>query len=660
MTQPHNVQPHNVQPHNVQPHNVQPHNVQPHNVQPADVQAAFSATLVDEWVRSGVTDAVVAPGSRSTPVLAALAADGRIRLHVVLDERSAGYVALGLGLASGVPAPVVTTSGTASVELHPALVEADLAGVPMLAVTADRPPELHGVGAPQTVAQDNLYAGITRWEVAPGVPDATAIESWRSLGSRLVAAAVGAPGGPGPVHVNLAFREPLLGDPTAVAVPAGRADGRPWHRMAPAVAPRADLEVVELLASRAGRRGLIVAGGGAGDPDTVLALGRRLGWPILADPRSGCRLASNGVIGAADALLRAAPVRDWTPEVVLRLGRPAASKVLGQWLAALPPEAPQILVDPDAAWADPDRRVAVVSRAAPDELAAEVLAVLDPDPDPDPDLDPDLDLDLDPEPAGERAPESSGEVGATPNPESAVEVAAGQDVESAGGSWWRHWVRAEAVAQAALDEALAGDDGLGEAGVARRLYAGLGEDAVLVTSSSMPVRDVEWFGAPRSPLRVVANRGANGIDGVISTAIGVALAGHPTVALIGDLAFTYDVSALLWAAERDIDCTFVVVDNNGGGIFSFLPQATQLPAERFERLWGTPHGVDLLAIASAYGAATSSIESAADLDEVIASVGAGKGVRVARYRSDRASNVTDHDRLNAAVAKAVAGLEAVG
>jgi 2-succinyl-5-enolpyruvyl-6-hydroxy-3-cyclohexene-1-carboxylate synthase len=592
---------------------VQPADVQPADVQPADVQAAFSATLVDEWVRAGVTDAVVAPGSRSTPVLAALAADGRIRLHVVLDERSAGYVALGLGLASGVPAPVVTTSGTASVELHPALVEADLAGVPMLAVTADRPPELHGVGAPQTVAQDALYAGITRWEVSPGVPDVAAVDSWRSLGSRLVATAVGGPGGPGPVHVNLAFREPLLGDPTVVAVPAGRADGRPWHQVAPALAPRADLEVVELVAARAGRRGLIVAGGGAGDPDVVLALGRRLGWPILADPRSGCRLAVEGVVGAADALLRAAPVRDWTPEVVLRVGRPAASKVLGQWLTDLPADVLQILVDPDAAWADPDRRVAVVSRSAPNELAAEVLAVLDAEP----------------------------------------------PAEPTGGVWWEAWVRAEAAAQAALDEAVASGDGPGEAGVARRLYAGLGEDAVLVTSSSMPVRDVEWFGAPRSPLRVVANRGANGIDGVVSTAIGVALAGHPTVALIGDLAFAYDVSALLWATGRDIDCTFVVIDNDGGGIFSFLPQATHLPVERFERLWGTPHGLDLLALAAAYGAATSSIESATDLDGVIASAGAGKGVRVARFRSDRTTNVTDHDRLNAAVADAVAGLAVV-
>ncbi|MHB1535428.1 MAG: thiamine pyrophosphate-binding protein, partial [Acidimicrobiales bacterium] len=173
---------------------------------PADVQAAFCATLVDEWARAGVTDAVVAPGSRSTPLVDALAADGRLALHVVLDERSAGFVALGLGLATGRPAPVVTTSGTAAVELHPAVVEAHQAGVPRLAVTADRPPEMHHVGAPQTVEQDGLYGGATRWVVSPGVADMASAGAWRSLGARCVAVAAGAGGRAGPVQLNLAFR----------------------------------------------------------------------------------------------------------------------------------------------------------------------------------------------------------------------------------------------------------------------------------------------------------------------------------------------------------------------------------------------------------------------------------------------------------------------
>jgi 2-succinyl-5-enolpyruvyl-6-hydroxy-3-cyclohexene-1-carboxylate synthase len=228
-----------------------------------------------------------------------------------------------------------------------------------------------------------------------------------------------------------------------------------------------------------------------------------------------------------------------------------------------------------------------------------------------------------------------------------------------GSPWTAAWVDAERRAQAAIDAALAdiGGDGMGEPGLARRLYAGLGEDTILVTSSSMPVRDVEWYGAPRTRLRVVANRGANGIDGVVSTAIGVALGGQPTVALIGDLAFAYDVSALLWASTREIDCTFVVVDNDGGGIFSFLPQASAVPAEQFERLWGTPHGLDLLALAAAYGASCRDLTGADDLDALLTVIGSGRGVRVARYRSDRATNVKIHDLLHAAVADAVAELQ---
>ena len=210
---------------------------------PQDVQAAFACALVDEWVRAGVTDVVVCPGSRSTPLLIAVAEateEGRLRAHSVLDERSAGFFALGLGLAAGVPAPVVTTSGTAAVELHPAVVEAHHAGVPMLAVTADRPPELQDCGAPQTVRQAGLYGDAVRWEASPGVPGPESAGTWRSLASRSVAEARGGARRPGPVHLNLAFREPLIGSAEAFpSIPEGRPGGAPWHRMArpDAVAP---------------------------------------------------------------------------------------------------------------------------------------------------------------------------------------------------------------------------------------------------------------------------------------------------------------------------------------------------------------------------------------------------------------------------------------
>jgi 2-succinyl-5-enolpyruvyl-6-hydroxy-3-cyclohexene-1-carboxylate synthase len=568
-----------------------------------DVQAAFVATLVDEWVRGGVTDAVVAPGSRSTPVLDALAADGRVQLHVVLDERSAGFVALGLGLATGRPAPVVTTSGTAAVELHPAVVEADQAGVPLLVVTADRPAELHHVGAPQTVEQVGLYGPSVRWAVNPGVPDDTAIGSWRAVAARAVAETTRHPSGPGPVHLNLELREPLLG--VASARPEGRPGGAPWHLVAPP-APRPPAPAtVDLLAAAAGSPGVVVAGAGGPEAPVVLALAEALGWPVLADSRSGCRIPHPAVIAAADSLLRIPEVASWRPTTVLRLGRPWASKVLAQWLAGLGSGSTQVLVDPTGAWPDPDRTAAVVERGDPTALCQAVVERL---------------------------------AGTTRHPS----------------SWSARWTAAERAAQGAVDAHLAGGAELSEAAVARHVVAGLPDGSTLMASSSMPVRDVEWWGAPRAGLRVVANRGANGIDGIVSTALGVALGGGPTACLIGDLAFLYDAGALLGAPARAVSVTFVVVDNDGGGIFSFLPQATALPPDRFERLWSTPHGLDLTTVARAYGVTAETVTDLAGLDEALAAP--PEGVRVVVARTDRADNVAAHDRLNAAVAAAVSAL----
>ena len=567
----------------------------------SDAQAAFCAVLCDEWARAGVTDAVVSPGSRSTPLLAALDAEPRIRVTVVLDERSAGFTALGLGLASRRPAVAVTTSGTASVELHPAVVEAAQAGVPLIAVTTDRPPELHQVGAPQTIEQQGLFAGVVRWACDPGVAATEARPMWRSVAARSVAEARGAPSGPGPVHLNLPFREPLIGRADRVEPPAGRAGGAPWHQLAPAEPGPPAAEVVGTLAAHAGGRGIIVAGEGAGEG--VLDLADRLGWPVLADPRSGCRVPSPRVVSCADSLLRTPAFSELVPDVVLRVGAPWASKVLNQWLGALPGDRPQILVDRWGGWADPDRRVSMVTRTT---AAALARALEGPGPDPT--------------------------------------------------DWALRWAQGEAAARATIDELL-GPDGplaLSEPAVAWAALCRLPAGATLVASSSMPVRDVEWYGPPVAGVRVLSNRGANGIDGVVSTCLGVALAepARPTVGLLGDLAFVYDAGALLWSSGRPGRLRLVVVDNDGGGIFSFLPQARAFPAERFERYWGTPHGLDLVALAEAYGVRAERIADRAGLDRFLASPG-GAGVEVAVVASDRAANVAVHDRIHLAVAEAL-------
>jgi len=577
--------------------------------QPQDVQAGFCAVLVDEWVRAGVTDAVVAPGSRSTPLVVALATDPRMCTHVVLDERSAGFVALGIGLATGRAAVVATTSGTAAVELHPAVVEASHGGIPLIAVTADRPGELHSVGAPQTIDQVGLFGTSARWAVSPGVPELAASESWRSLAARTVSAATSSPGGPGPVHLNLAFREPLLGSAHGVGLPPGRPEGAPWHQPHGSSGGVPSAGVVDLLAAHAPGRGLIVAGAGCGDPAMLVAAAERLGWPLLADPRSGCRVPAHPVVAAADALLRAPAVAAWRPEVVLRVGASWTSKVLTQWLAGLGPDVAQVLVDPWGRWTDPDRRVGHVVAADPTAFVAAVLATV------------------------------------------------GSDGLARRSEWAEQWADAERTAQKALSHELGPSTGLAmsEPAVARALVAGLPDGALLVTSSSMPVRDVEWYSAPRQNVAVLANRGVNGIDGVVSTAAGVALgSGGPTVALVGDLAFLYDANALVGIGSRDVALTVMVVDNDGGGIFSFLPQAAELPPDQFERYWGTPHGVDVGAVAAAYGVEVWRLGDRGALDELLANV-AEPGVRVGVVASERAANVAAHQYLNAAVAAALLG-----
>ncbi len=568
-------------------------------IAPADVAATFCATLVDEWVRGGITDAVVCPGSRSTPMALALAGDDRLRVHVFHDERSGGFAALGLALASGRPVLVLTTSGTAAVELHPAVVEAHHAKVPLIAVTADRPPELRDVGAPQTIDQARLYGSAVRWFCDPGVAEWTARDTWRSLASRAVLEATGTP--PGPVQLNLPFREPLVGTPAAL--PPSRGGGHAWTK--PVVQSRSDaVDAVDALAGAiAGRRGVIVAGGGVELPDGVHDLAAVAGWPVLADPRSGCRLPLPATIAHFDAVLRVDGfVRSHGPEIVLRLGALPASKALTRWLAEL--DAWQIGVDAHGTLHDPDRRLSSVIAAPPGAFAGALAGCV----------------------KGQAVPPD----------------------------WLAAWERADAEAAAAIGQVLAAERSLTEPAIARALVAAVPRGGSLVVSSSMPIRDVEWYAAPRDGLAVYANRGANGIDGVVSTAVGVALAtGGPTVAHVGDIAFVHDTNALVASRGRRIDLVVFVVENGGGGIFEFLPQAAQLDRARFDRLFATPHGTDLAGLAAAHHATFTEVREVAAIGPTIRAALADGGAHVVVGRTDARANVEVHRRLNEAVAAAV-------
>ena len=504
------------------------------------MQATCCAALVDELIAHGVRQAVVAPGSRSTPVALALLDRAELTVHVVHDERVAAFVALGAGL-DGVPAVLLCTSGTAAANFHPAVVEAGLAAVPMIVITADRPPELRDVGAPQAIDQTHLYGRSVRWFHDPGVPDAAAAPAWRSLGARAVVAAA-----TGPVHLNLPLREPLVGTPGALP---------PRRRTAPATAGTtvadADGALVDLLRRP---RGLVLAGAAGARRADLARFVAATGWPLLADPVSGCRDVL-GAIAVADALLRHPGFASERPDVIVRVGRPAASKVLAQWVAASGAPVLQVggpgVIDPDHLIAGQVDATSIVGLAAP------LAGVGDP-------------------------------------------------------AWAARWSAAAARAEDAIDRALGPEALLCEPMVARLVARHRPTEGRLVVAASMPMRDLEWFGGVAAVAH--ANRGANGIDGVVSTALGAALAsGAPTLVLVGDIAFVHDGGALTGLAARDADLRIVVVDNDGGGIFSFLPQATEVPPDRFERLFGTPHGTDIVALAAAHGIDAATVTTAAEL-----------------------------------------------
>ncbi|MDX6217963.1 MAG: 2-succinyl-5-enolpyruvyl-6-hydroxy-3-cyclohexene-carboxylate synthase [Frankiales bacterium] len=534
---------------------------------------ALARTLVDELVRNGVTDAVLAPGSRSAPLAFALhAAD--LRLHVRVDERSAGFLALGLAKASGRPVPVVTTSGTAAANLHPAVVEASYAGVPLLVLTADRPPELRGSGANQTIDQLKLYGASARMFVEVGAPEAGQEGYWRALVCRAIACAAGDLGtAPGPVHLNVAFREPLV--PDSEGMPEGRPGGAPWTAR---VRPRS-VVVEDDLPDRT----VVVLGDGA--DLSALALAEARGWPVVAEPTSGA--TGPNVIDCAELLL-ASPGWLQVPDRVLVVGRPTLSRAIGRLIAS----APSDMVARHGTWTDAHHTATRVLPAVPT-----------------------VDVNR------------GGPQGGPATPSLYIHA------------WREAGARARAAVTPYLEE-------LNEPSVAVTVAA---SDAPLVVGSSKPVRDL-FLAAPRT--RVLANRGAAGIDGMVSTAIGAALAyGEHTVALLGDLTLLHDGNGLVIGPDEPRpDLTIVVTNNDGGAIFGLLEQGAPEYASAFERVFGTPHGIDLEALCAA---SRTTYTRATSLDELRKALDPTPGISVVEVRTDRAQAVELDRQLRAAVARVI-------
>jgi 2-succinyl-5-enolpyruvyl-6-hydroxy-3-cyclohexene-1-carboxylate synthase len=569
---------------------------------------AFGTAFADELARCGLREVVVAPGSRSTPLAMALYdldRVGRLRLHVRIDERSASFTALGLAKTSRRPVAVLCTSGTAAANFHPAVIEADESGVPLLVLTADRPPELRAVGASQTIDQIKLYGGAVRWFADAGVPEARpgAVGYWRSLACQAWAHAAGEAGMfPGPVHVNLPFRDPLVpddadGESGGLAGPkgglggpeplGGRPDGRPWTRFTyPETA-------TQPLALPWAERGIVVCGDGDYDAAPLLELAERAGWPVLAEPSSGARRGPNALAGYQYLLASKAFMAARRPEVIVSAGRPGLSRPQSALLAL-------------AREGEPIRHVAVAQGpghwADPQRAATDVAA--------------------------------------------AIRLTGAPGVP---GGWLDEWRRADTAALCAARAAVGEREPLSEPGLALELVKALPERALLWVGSSMPVRDIDVMMPPRADIRVLASRGASGIDGTVSSAIGAALAHDgPAFALIGDLAFLHDAAGLVIGPEEPRpDLCLVVVNNDGGGIFASLEQAA-FPGV-FERMFGTPHGASLSHLAAAFDVPYTLAEQPGDLAKAVS----GSGLRVVEVRTDRAANAELRDRMRAAAVRAV-------
>jgi 2-succinyl-5-enolpyruvyl-6-hydroxy-3-cyclohexene-1-carboxylate synthase len=559
--------------------------------------------FIDELHRCGVAAACTSPGSRSTPLVLSLARDGRIPVTSHVDERSAAFYALGVAQATGRPAVLACTSGTAAANYAPAVIEAAEAGVPLLVLTADRPPELRDVGAGQTIDQIKLYGSFAKWFVEVGTHAATEARlRWmRQLACRAVAVALD--GRPGPVHLNWPLREPLVLDAPLDGAPAdgGRPDGAPWTAVTPA--PRAVAPLVDWLHGQTegaggAAPGLIVAGRGADGP-AVARLAEALAWPLLADPLSGAR-TGGAAVAHYDALLRDAGfAASVTPSCVLRVGDLPTSKPLRQWLAALPADVPQAALAPTGRWPDPD-------------AALSEIFVLEP-----------------------------------------AALAGIDRVWPTDRSWLGRWRDADARAAAAIDATLGDDSAPDEPRIARALATDVPAGATVLVAASMPIRDVETFWPVLDPPpRALANRGANGIDGTISTAYGVAAATEgPTYLLIGDVALAHDVGGLLAGRRLGTPLTIVLVDNAGGGIFDFLPVSTQ--GAEYEEHVLTPTGLEARRAAALYDADYRAIE---DLDQLRAALAApaADGTTLLHLRTERAANVALHRRIWDAVSEALA------
>lgn len=565
---------------------------------------AYISAFVDELVRSGVRDIVISPGSRSTPIAVLAAEHPQMDVRVVVDERSAGYFALGMAKANRRAVALLCTSGTAAANYMPAVAEAYFARVPLVVLTADRPHELRDVGAPQTIRQIGLFGGHAKWFAEMPIPEASAQMLRHARMSASRAAAIAGSHPRGPVHLNFPLREPLLPDLLSPELWAGgRGDGAVYT----AVTEGAKLpghSIVRSLAAKLSHtaNGIIICGP-QDEPDfaeAVTGLAEALQYPILADPLSQLRSGTHAmehVIDGYDAFLRdESAVTRLQPEVIVRFGGMPVSKALLQYMNRYP-GARMIVVEEGDGWRDPTLLAAELINADPTELCRALTACVT---------------------------------------ETEPRRRAVRD------GWTERWQRMNAETRQLLKEESRRHDALFEGRLFVELEELLPERSTLFVGNSMPIRDLDtFFGNNARRVRVMGNRGANGIDGIVSSALGVSAASERTVLVIGDLSFYHDMNGLLAAKMQGLNLTIILVNNDGGGIFSFLPQ-TQLPQARFEQLFGTPVGLDYELAVQLYGGIFSRAHSWESFREALERSFSKAGLQVIELPTERDSNVTMH------------------
>src|SRR6266852_5395094 len=589
----------------------------------ANPMYVYVGAFVDELQRAGVRNVVICPGSRSTPLAMAFAAQAGIRIWMHVDERSAAYFGLGMAKRLRQPVALLCTSGTAAANFMPAVVEAKLTHVPLLVLTADRPHELRDNGAPQSIDQNRLYGTYVKWFVEVALPEATntALRYIRTIAARAAASAQAIPAGP--VHLNFPFREPLTPEPIPgpSLPPVAQRDHVAWQGR-PNNAPYVEIREVPLGAPTATtigylmdmvlgvRRGLIIIGPND-DPalvEPVVRLACHLGYPILADPLSQLRCGDHDqvmVLSSYDAFLRIDSfIESAQPELILRFGAMPASKPLLLYLKRYA-SCPLVIIDGHGGWEEPTQLASELIHANPAALCQSLLTALD-------------------------QHDKSEEI------ESSVSH-----------EWLITWQEVDKVTRQTIQNVIQDFNELFEGRVFTELARLLPDGTTLYAGNSMPVRDLDtFFWCSEHRIRIMGNRGASGIDGVVSSALGAragAAQNEPTVLVLGDLSFFHDLNGLLAARLYQLNLTVVLINNDGGGIFSFLPQGAY--PEHFEQLFGTPTGLDFRLAVQMYGGQFQKVDTWEQFRKAVSRGLNTGGLHVIEVPTERTSNVNMHRQL---------------